>query len=277
MRWKQFLTPVKSLNAPETREHLNRLSLADYNLIDVRQPGEYKAGHIPGAKLIPVADVAERSRELDPAKPTFVYCAIGGRSRVAAQMLAGKGFSQVFNMAGGIKAWDSNTAVGSEDTGMSLFTGKEEIEEVLFIAYALEDGLRDFYLSMQERVRQEEVKTLFGKLSVIEVKHQDRLFAEYEQTAAKPLSREEFTRNAEMQTMEGGLTTEEYLALYPTDFEVAAEVISLAMGIEAQALDLYLRAAENCAQEATQQALRRIAEEERTHLKLLGDLLDETV
>ncbi|CAK8725838.1 Rhodanese-like domain-containing protein [Candidatus Electrothrix aarhusensis] len=73
MRWKQFLTPVKSLSAPETRKQLNDLSIEDYNIIDVRQPGEYKSGHIPGAKLIPVAELAERSSELDPTKPTFVY------------------------------------------------------------------------------------------------------------------------------------------------------------------------------------------------------------
>ena len=73
MRWKQFFTPVKSLSAPETKEYLHNLSPDDCNLIDVRQPGEYKAGHIPGAKLIPVAELAERSRELDPGKPTVVY------------------------------------------------------------------------------------------------------------------------------------------------------------------------------------------------------------
>ncbi len=179
-------------------------------------------------------------------------------------------------MSGGIKAWDSNTAVGSEDTGMALFSGKEGIEEVLLIAYALEAGLQDFYTSMQERVTQEEVKALFGKLSMIEVKHQDRLFAEYQTISADALSREAFERNAAVQTMEGGLTTEEYLSLYATDFNVVAEVISLAMGIEAQALDLYLRAADNCSQKNTRQTLQRIAEEERTHLKLLGDLLDET-
>ena len=73
MRWKQFLTPVRSLNAPETKKYLNDLSVEDYNIIDVRQPGEYKSGHIPGARIIPVAELAERSSELDPTKPTFVY------------------------------------------------------------------------------------------------------------------------------------------------------------------------------------------------------------
>lgn len=179
-------------------------------------------------------------------------------------------------MSGGIKAWDSNTAVGSEDTGMTLFSGKEDIAEVLLVAYALEAGLQEFYTSMQERVAQAEVKALFKQLSAIEVKHQDRLFSEYQAITVNALSREAFERNAALQSMEGGLTTEEYLALYPTDFNIASEVISLAMGIEAQALDLYIRAAENSSQDATKQTLLRIAEEERTHLKLLGDLLDET-
>ena len=73
MRWKQFLTPVRSLNVPETKEYIKGLSADQYNLIDVRQPSEYKNGHIPGAKLIPVAELGERSKELDPNKPTFVY------------------------------------------------------------------------------------------------------------------------------------------------------------------------------------------------------------
>ena len=175
-----------------------------------------------------------------------------------------------------MKAWNSDTAFGSKDTGIALFSGKEEIEEVLLIAYALEDGLQDFYTSMQERVTQAEVKALFNKLSAIEIKHQNRIFAEYQAITADALGREAFERNAAVQSMEGGLTTEEYLSLYPADLEVASEVISLAMGIEAQALDLYLRAAENCSQEATKKTLLRIGEEERTHLKLLGNLLDET-
>jgi rubrerythrin len=194
-------------------------------------------------------------------------------------MLAGKGFSEVINISGGMKAWNSDTAFGSKDTSMALFSGKERIEEVLLIAYALEAGLQEFYTSMQDRVTQAEVKTLFNKLSAIEMKHQDRIFAEYQTitatATADALNREAFERNAAVQAMEGGLTTEEYLSLYPVDFEVASEVISLAMGIEAQALDLYLRAADNCSQETLKETLRRIAEEERTHLKLLGNLLDE--
>ena len=73
MRWKQFFTPVKSLNAKEARTIMDGLDGQDYNLIDVRQPGEYTAGHLPGARLIPISDLKERSVELNPELPTLVY------------------------------------------------------------------------------------------------------------------------------------------------------------------------------------------------------------
>ena len=74
--------------------------------------------------------------------------------------------------------------------------------------------------------------------------------------------------------MEGGLTTDEYLKLYDPDLEVAEEVISLAMAIEAQALDLYQRASEKAASEESRAALMQIAGEERAHIEQLGKLLE---
>ena len=73
MRWKQFFTPVKSLDVTQTREFIDGLSGGDYNLIDVRQPGEYQAGHIPGARLIPMGELADRTDEIDTEKPTILY------------------------------------------------------------------------------------------------------------------------------------------------------------------------------------------------------------
>jgi rhodanese-related sulfurtransferase len=48
-------------------------SQSEFNLIDVRQPGEYEAGHIPGSKLIPISDLHKRLDEIDPSKPTLIY------------------------------------------------------------------------------------------------------------------------------------------------------------------------------------------------------------
>jgi rhodanese-related sulfurtransferase/rubrerythrin len=274
MRWKQFFTPVKSIDAVEAKQYMNRTPGDAFTLLDVRQPAEYDAEHLPGAKLIPLPELGARLSELDADKPTVVYCAIGGRSRVAAQVLAAKGFREVLNLSGGIKAWNSQKAVGPEDLGLSLFSGKESPEETLLAAYSLEEGLREFYLSMEAQVKAENARRLFDKLSAIEVKHQDRIFNEYLRISGAAVTREEFTEKVVAPAMEGGLTTQDYLRLYQPDLEVAAEVISLAMAIEAQALDLYQRAADRAQTDESKKVLMQIANEERAHIEQLASLFE---
>jgi rhodanese-related sulfurtransferase/rubrerythrin len=274
MKWRQFLTPVRSLSAAEAKSFMEKKTGDAFTLLDVRQPGEYKGRHIPGAKLIPLADIGTRIKELDADKPTIVYCAVGGRSRVASQMLAGRGFKDVYNLSGGIKAWESEAAFGPEDLGIDLFSGNESPEEILIAAYSLEQGLREFYLSMTGKAKNEKIDQLFEKLAAIEVKHQERIFDEYLEITGKTISRDEFSKDIVSPAMEGGLTTEEYLARYQPDVEVAAEVISLAMAIEAQSLDLYQRASERTASVKSREVLLEIANEERAHLRQLGRLME---
>ncbi len=190
-------------------------------------------------------------------------------------MLSGKGFDDVINVAGGIKAWDGHVAIGPEEMGLELLTGKESLEETLVAAYSLEAGLRDFYLSMIEKVRQDDIKYLFQKLSKIEIIHQDRIFNEYLQVSGKQVSREAFENDLVINAVEGGLTTDEYIQMFKPDWESAVDIISLAMSIEAQALDLYTRASERSEDPRSEEALKKIAEEERVHLEQLGKLMDE--
>jgi len=275
MRWKQFFTPIRSLDAAEVKEFMRRAAADSFTLLDVRQPEEYESEHLPGARLIPLPHLTERLPEIDPEKPTIVYCAIGGRSRIAAQMLAAKGFKEVSHLSGGIKAWDSEKAVGPEDLGLALFSGKESPEETLVAAYGLEEGLRRFYESMAPKVRSEKAGQLFGKLSSIEVKHQDRIFSEYVRLSGTAVGRDEFAARIVAAAMEGGLTTEEYLARYQPNLENAGDVIALAMGIEAQALDLYQRAADRAKTIESKTVLVQIANEERAHLEQLGMLFED--
>jgi phage shock protein E len=76
-------------------------------LIDVRTQGEFQNGHIKGAVLIPVSDLAGRIAELGPQKDkkVLVYCHSGNRSLAASRILIGNGFKQVTNLQGGIAAW----------------------------------------------------------------------------------------------------------------------------------------------------------------------------
>ncbi|HEV7839141.1 MAG TPA: molybdopterin-synthase adenylyltransferase MoeB [Gemmatimonadaceae bacterium] len=74
-------------------------------IIDVREPYEWEIGHIPGARLVPLASIAEEIPRLDKRRETILYCKVGARSMFAAQQLADAGVSDVRNLAGGILRW----------------------------------------------------------------------------------------------------------------------------------------------------------------------------
>jgi rhodanese-related sulfurtransferase len=78
-------------------------------ILDVRTKGEYDSGHIYGATLIPVTELLARIGELASRKydPILVYCGSGGRSVTASGILDSNGFTEVYNMLGGIAAWKS--------------------------------------------------------------------------------------------------------------------------------------------------------------------------
>lgn len=73
MKWKQFFTPVTSINGQEARQLLK--SAIDDNILylDVRQPNEYEQGHLPGAKLIPIGELDQRLDELKQEQPIVIY------------------------------------------------------------------------------------------------------------------------------------------------------------------------------------------------------------
>jgi sulfur-carrier protein adenylyltransferase/sulfurtransferase len=64
---------VSEWKVQKVKDFLEDKKSEDYNLLDVRQPGEYEKSHLPGARLIPVGDLPDRLRELDPKKPTITY------------------------------------------------------------------------------------------------------------------------------------------------------------------------------------------------------------
>ena len=78
----------------------------ELQLVDVRNPGEVAAGMIAHAVNIPVGQLPDRVGELDPRKPTVVYCAGGYRSSVAASLLRQRGFADVSDLLGGYNAWE---------------------------------------------------------------------------------------------------------------------------------------------------------------------------
>src|SRR5579884_1283377 len=68
-------------------------------------PGEWNKGHVPGARHIFVPELQARIGELDPAKPTAVYCGSGYRASIATSILKPRGFKELWNVPGSWEAW----------------------------------------------------------------------------------------------------------------------------------------------------------------------------
>ena len=73
MKWRQFLTPVQSIETEKAKAYMAEHREGTFTLLDVRQPGEYEKDRIPGAKLIPLPELTNRLEELDQGKPVIVY------------------------------------------------------------------------------------------------------------------------------------------------------------------------------------------------------------
>ena len=101
---EQGPSPIfRSLSPQEARGLI--ASRKDLVLVDVRSPEELYEGSIPGSQLMPFGELARGSMTLPAGHPLLLICAVGGRSYAVGQYFSGKGFREIYNLAGGISAW----------------------------------------------------------------------------------------------------------------------------------------------------------------------------
>jgi rhodanese-related sulfurtransferase len=102
--WPLLRGDAKSITPPRATLLMNR---ENATVIDVRDSAGWAAGHIAGARHMPLAQLGQRIGELDKLKdkPLIVCCASGVRGGTACEQLRKAGFEKVFNLAGGIAAW----------------------------------------------------------------------------------------------------------------------------------------------------------------------------
>ena len=199
---------------------------------------------------------------------------MGGRSRAAAQLLSGKGFKEVYNLKGGINAWEGLVAEGPEEAGMLYLKGDETADEIIVLAYGMEAGLESLYLKLAEMLDEPEVIRILTKLAGIEDKHKEKLYTLYSTLNPGVGNIEAFEAGIQADVMEGGLTTDEFLTKNKSVMQTLEGVLSIAMMLEAQALDLYLKYSQVVKEEKSKAVLYNIAEEEKAHLAILGNLME---
>jgi molybdopterin/thiamine biosynthesis adenylyltransferase/rhodanese-related sulfurtransferase len=114
--------PVRMVGAPDAL----KLAHAGYRILDVREQVEWNEGHIPGATLLPLADVPGRIREVVPEldAPLLIHCAVGARSARAAAHLASIGYTNVVNLHGSLADW--RAAGGAWEAPQQLLTPAQQ-------------------------------------------------------------------------------------------------------------------------------------------------------
>ena len=177
-------------------------------------------------------------------------------------------------MQGGIAAWQGLKAFGPAEMGMIPLRGNESPQEVIVLAYGMEQGLADFYARVLGLTQDLEVKKVLGKLVQIEEMHKDKLFALYQGLEPATQEKAHFEQRIVSGVMEGGFSGEEFLEKNSPLLDTVENLLSLAMMLEAQALDLYTRYAQKIEDAQNRSVLHGIAEEEKGHLAALGSLME---
>jgi thioredoxin len=122
----QATKPVQTLDVKTYAEKLKNTEKPQ--LLDVRTPEEYSVEHLENADNVNVnsPDFATKAAQYDKSKPIFVYCKVGGRSAQAADKLVAMGFTEVYNLEGGIMKW---TTAGMPKAGQTTKTGGMTVED----------------------------------------------------------------------------------------------------------------------------------------------------
>ncbi|KAF0189572.1 MAG: Rhodanese domain [Desulfobulbaceae bacterium] len=268
MNWKSLFVPGANMSPAEARSFMADQPRDAYQILDVRQPSEYEQGHLPGALLMPVKEVNTRMAELDPEKPLLVYCHSGVRSKAACQLLLAQGFKDVYNMSGGIIAWQGEKVGGGELQGLEFFMDRE-FGDVFQMANAMEEGLRQLYLALVDRAADESSRKLLERLAAFEKGHKAQLAAMF--------SPVDFIDKGKAGVVEGGFDQQEILAHFSTQIATMKDILQLGIMLEAQALDLYTRLARKSEEGASRELFQFLAKEEAMHLSYLTDELDKVL
>lgn len=101
MATKDPREPFTRVSVQEAKEKID----AGAQIIDVRTPGEYAGGHVPGAINIPHMSILNQKDKLATDRPLVFICQVGSRSALAAEFAAAGKFTDLYNVEGGTEAW----------------------------------------------------------------------------------------------------------------------------------------------------------------------------
>ena len=196
------------------------------------------------------------------------------RSRAAAAILTGVGFKEVHSMERGIRAWQGLVAEGIPEAGMAHFSSATRPEEMIALAWLLEDGSCKFYGSLAEMMGDQEAKGLFQNLKRSEENHKTTLWKMYEELSRKAIIPEfpgtMISIEPKEDVMEGGMLVSE--ALKWSKRKTLKEILELSISLESNSFDLYLKMERKMEDQNAKHVFKTLSEEEKNHLEQLTSL-----
>jgi sulfur-carrier protein adenylyltransferase/sulfurtransferase len=202
---------------------------------------------------------------------------------MATRLLANLGFREVFHLQGGIQAWENRTATGPKEFHLDFIKGDESPEEIIRLAYRMEEGLKKFHEAFHAKTDDAALRALLTRLIKAEESHEKSLLAlrpidlsaqASPNLEALPDQSLEYPDNGS-HLMEGGIDMDAFMKQNHAYLKDVPGYLDVAMMIETQAFDLYLRMAADSRNELTRKILYRIGNEEKAHLELLGNYLND--
>jgi rubrerythrin len=194
-------------------------------------------------------------------------------------VLVDNGFSEVFNMSGGIREWEGLSAQGVPESGMAFFSPASNPEELIGLAWTLEEGSRRFYSLLSGALDDAESRKLFLDLAAAENHHKTSLINLYRMLSGREPAADFPQGIIQMEVpgdiMEGGMRISKAMEwLKGKGSDVALE---LAISLEANAYDLSVKMSRRMEDEKSRKVFDVLAAEEKTHLEKLGKLLERKV
>ena len=266
----------ETLTVDEFREYLESQKENDYLIIDVRQETEYELAHIPGARLMPLAEVESRLFSLPTDRDLVFYCHNGGRSQWAASLAGEAEISEksVYHLMGGLLAWEGTTLSGYPK--IQLFEKIPEPENLLRAAMDLEKGAWRFYRYAIKKFNGDTIGQILEQLSIAEIGHARLIYRFIQKMEADPLPFDDFYNGLTGEILEGGLSFEEACGrLEALEKQSCTAIMDLALDIEYAAFDLCRAVAERTDDAQVSEAFLAIAQAEKSHMRALARSFSE--
>ena len=273
-----FFQKVKSILPHEVRTIIKEKSASDYRLLDVRQPSEYEQGHIPGAKLIPLAELQSNMNAVQSNRMTIVYCRSGNRSRSAVGMLNGAGIDDVYNMEGGILAYNGLVAAGPPEAGIFCFPENMSPEQLIAMAWYIEDGSKSYFDTIKEMSQSSDVNDILTSLAEHKIAHKKTLGKLYEKISGEAVKDDfpTYVLKKPPQVVMSGCVSVPDAVNWSKDKD-ASEILDLLMALEANTFDLYLKLGREVKSERAKSVFMGLSEEEARHLEKLASVFEKTL